>query len=59
MAFPSTSEVEGYTAEKKKGLFVSLEGGATWRVDMRMGSLNKAETASVEKTIAALRAKLK
>lgn len=44
MAFPSTSEVEGYTAEKKKGNVVSLPGGETWRVDMRMGLLTRGET---------------
>jgi hypothetical protein len=54
MAFPSTSEVEGYTAEKKKGLFVSLGGGETWRVDMRIGTLGKTETAHVVKEIAAI-----
>lgn len=54
MAFPSTSEVEGYTAEKKKGLYVSLAGGATWRVDMHLGTLGKAETDHVIKEIAAI-----
>jgi hypothetical protein len=54
MAFPSTSEVEGYTAEKKKGLFVNLGGGETWRVDMRIGTLGKTETAHVVKEIAAI-----
>ena len=47
VAFPSTSEVEGYTAEKKKGLYVALDGGKSWRVDMRMGALSKAETDAV------------
>ncbi len=51
MAFPSTSEVEGHTAEKKKGLVVVLEGQKSWRVDMRMGALSKAETAGVVKEI--------
>lgn len=54
MAFPSTSEVEGYTAEKKKGLYVTLNGGQTWRVDMRMGTLDSVETARVVKEIAAI-----
>jgi hypothetical protein len=52
MAFPATSEVEGYTAEKKKGLYVALEGQKSWRVDMRMGTLSKSETADVVKQIA-------
>jgi hypothetical protein len=54
MAFPSTSEVEGYTAEKKKGFFVNLDGGKTWRVDMRIGSLDRDETARVVTEIAAI-----
>ncbi len=54
MAFPSTSETEGYTAEKKKGHFVDLPGGETWRVDMRVGVLTAAETAAVVKEIAAI-----
>jgi Domain of unknown function (DUF4432) len=51
IAFPSTSEVEGYTAEKKKGLVVNLDGGSSWRVDMRMGALSKAETDGVVQAI--------
>ena len=51
IAFPATSEVEGYTAEKQKGLYAVVEGGATWRVDMRLGVLSKAETADVIKEI--------
>jgi hypothetical protein len=31
MAFPCTSGVEGYAAEKKKGLVVNLDGGKSWR----------------------------
>jgi Domain of unknown function (DUF4432) len=51
MAFPSTSEVEGYTAEKKKGLYVDLAGQKSWRVDMRLGALSKPETAEVIRQI--------
>lgn len=47
MAFPSTSGVEGYAAEKKKGLFAVVEGGANWRVDMTMGTLSASDTADV------------
>ena len=54
MAFPSTSEVEGHAAEKKKGLYVDLGGGETWRVDMRIGSLNREDTARVVAEIAAI-----
>jgi hypothetical protein len=55
MAFPSTSEVEGYAAEKKKGFVVSLEGGASWRVDMRLGALTREETAAAIAEIEAVR----
>ena len=49
VAFPSTSEVEGYTAEKAKGQVVELGGGETWRIDMKMGYLTTAETiAAIE-----------
>ncbi|NMD08991.1 MAG: DUF4432 domain-containing protein, partial [Phyllobacteriaceae bacterium] len=54
MAFPSTSEVEGYSAEKKKGFFVDLPGGQTWRVDMRLGVLTATETAATVKEIATI-----
>ena len=47
MAFPSTSEVEGYTAEKAKGQVPSLAGGKNWRVDMRMGLLTPPETKAM------------
>jgi hypothetical protein len=45
VAFPSTSEVEGYAAEKAKGQIVTLGGGKTWRIDMKMGLLSEPETA--------------
>lgn len=45
LAFPSTSEVEGYTAEKAKGQVVTLEGGQIWKLEMRMGHLTETETA--------------
>ncbi len=45
IAFPSTSGVEGYTAEKAKGRVETVEGGATWRIDMRLGLLTASETA--------------
>jgi hypothetical protein len=54
MAFPSTSETEGYSIEKKKGNVVVVEGGHSWRVDMRLGALTKAETAAVVKEIEAI-----
>ena len=56
LAFPSTSEVEGYTAEKAKGHGVELAGGGIWSVDMRMGLLTPDEAADMEAGITALRA---
>ena len=44
IAFPSTSGVEGYAAEKAKGRVETVKGGETWRVDMRMGLLTTTET---------------
>ncbi len=45
IAFPSTSGVEGYTAEKAKGRVETVEGGETWRIDMRLGLLTAIESA--------------
>ena len=44
IAFPSTSEVEGHTAEKAKGQVVELGGGEIWNIDIRMGLLTASET---------------
>lgn len=54
MAFPATSGVEGFSIEKKAGRHVVLDGGKTWRVDMRMGVLSKGETEGVVKEIRAI-----
>ena len=43
---PSTSGVEGYTAEKAAGRVVDVAGGDRWRIDMTMGALSPAETAA-------------
>lgn len=51
MAFPSTAEPEGYTAEKAKGNLVELAGGAHWTIDMRLGSLTAAEVQLLSKEI--------
>jgi hypothetical protein len=51
MAFPATSGVEGATIEKKAGRYVTVEGGKSWRVDMRMGALSKTETQEIVKEI--------
>ena len=42
IAFPATSGVEGYLAEKSKGQVVELAGGAHWKTSMRMGRLDRA-----------------
>ena len=51
VAFPSTSEVEGYTAEKAKGQVVELGGEQVWRIDIQMGLLTEAEVGGVLKKI--------
>lgn len=51
MAFPSTAGVLGYKVEKEKGNVRVLQGGESWRVDMRMGSLTPPETAEIVKVI--------
>ena len=51
VAFPSTSEVEGYTAEKAKGQVVELAGEQVWKIDMKMGLLTEAEIGGVIKQI--------
>jgi len=55
LAFPSTSEVEGYTAEKAKGHGVALAGGGVWSIDMRMGLLTAAEADDAEARITRVR----
>ena len=55
IAFPSTSEVEGYTAEKAKGHVVTLAGGDVWHIDMCMGLLTAAEADEIEARIEQIR----
>lgn len=57
IAFPSTSGVEGYTAEKAKGRVMTVEGGATWRIDMQMGLLTADETQGIIAMIDGLKAR--
>jgi len=57
IAFPSTSEVEGYTAEKAKGQVVELGGGDTWNIDMRMGLLTGPETDEMVRRIDRVRSR--
>ena len=55
VAFPSTSEVEGYTAEKAKGQVIELDGGKVWRIDIQIGLLTAPETDGVLAKIDAIR----
>ena len=57
IAFPSTSEVEGYTAEKAKGQVVELDGGQTWTIDIRMGLLTNSETEGMMQRIENIRSR--
>lgn len=51
VAFPSTSEVEGYTAEKAKGQVIELDGENIWRIDIQMGMLTGNEVGKMMKEI--------
>lgn len=55
IAFPSTSGVEGYTAEKAKGRVAIVESGETWHIDMRLGLLTAIETEQTIAMIAGLK----
>jgi hypothetical protein len=55
VAFPSTSGVEGYSVEKAKGRVHVLDGGQTWRMDMRLGLLTQDETIDVISQIDAVK----
>lgn len=57
IAFPSTSEVEGYTAEKAKGQVVELAGGDSWNIDIRMGLLTRPETDDMIRRIERVRSR--
>lgn len=48
---PSTAEVDGFSAEKKKGNLRLLAGGATFRVDLQVGVLDAQETRREEELI--------
>jgi hypothetical protein len=48
LVLPSTSEPEGYTAEKAKGNVVTVPGGGHWHFDLEIGALGTDEAAEVE-----------
>ena len=56
IAFPSTSGVEGYTAEKAKGRVETVQSGDTWRIEIKLGLLTASETEQVIEMIADLKA---
>ena len=55
IAFPATSGVEGYTAEKAKGRVETVESGETWCINMRLGLLTADEAKEAIAMIAALK----
>ncbi|MBN1642619.1 MAG: DUF4432 family protein [Anaerolineae bacterium] len=52
LCLPATAEPEGYHAEKRKGNIVTLPGGDTWHMELRVGTLSAVRAAEVESTIA-------
>ncbi len=48
IADPATAEPEGYTAEKAKGNIKTIAVGASWRMEVEMGVLNKDETLQMQ-----------
>ena len=52
LCLPATAEPEGYHAEKAKGNIISLAGGATWHIDLEVGTLSAARAGEVEGAIA-------
>ena len=55
IAFPSTSGVDGYTAEKARGRLETVQSGDTWSIDMKLGLLTVSETDQAIETIAILK----
>ena len=55
IAFPSTSGVDGYTAEKARGRLETVQSGDTWSIDMKLGLLTVSETEQAIETIATLK----
>jgi hypothetical protein len=54
LCLPATAEPEGYHAEKAKGNIVVLPGGATWHIDLKVGTLSAERAAEVASTIAGI-----
>ncbi len=47
LALPATADVEGYAAEKAKGNLVTVDGGGTWRIEIRAGAVRAAEAETI------------
>jgi hypothetical protein len=52
LCLPATAEPEGYHAEKAKGNIITLAGGATWHIDLEVGTLSGARAREIEAKIA-------
>ena len=53
-SMPATAEPEGYSAEKSKGNLKSIAGGATWRCDFIVGTLDSQSAATMHQKINSL-----
>lgn len=51
LVLPATARPEGKAAERKKGLVKELAGGAAWRCDYQLGTLDPGEVDEVEEKI--------
>ena len=51
LVLPATAGPEGKGAEREKGLVKELAGGAEWRCDYLLGTLDRAEVGAVEEKI--------
>jgi hypothetical protein len=51
LVLPATAEPEGYHAEKAKGNMVVVPGGATFHLDLELGTLTATEAREVEDRI--------
>jgi hypothetical protein len=54
LAMPSTAGVEGYTIEKRKGNIVTVDGGASWTIEMKAGAVSQAEADAIAADISAI-----
>lgn len=53
-SMPATAEPEGYSAEKAKGNLKSIAGGASWRCDFIVGTLDSRTATSLHQKIISL-----